>query len=142
MPIIRGMSIFMDKYSGRTPGQWISHLKSSGAPKKLIDQVKAIEDSGKKFGRSREYVIRTILSKIPQKYQSEPIAIKSFVIEPINKKSVELSSEEYKSIEDIILKIAGANDIANVSHIDVHVTNNDCVVRFSCENTKEVALEK
>lgn len=134
------------KTASRTPGQWISHLKSKGAPAKLIDQIKAIEQSGKDYGRSKEYIMRTIIDKIPKKYIEEPTAAhgpeKSEPKAEPKKKSIELELNDKTAIEEIITKIAGVNAISNVSFVTMNLTHNDCIVKFSCEEKKDKKEEK
>jgi len=79
-----------DKKQGRSPGEWISYLKSKNAPKNLIDQIKGIEESGKKYNKSKEYIMRTIIDKIPEKYLKEPTGVHG------KGKSGPLSKEEKK----------------------------------------------
>lgn len=129
------------KTASRTPSQWISHLKSKGAPSKLIDQIKAIEQSGKDYGRSKEYIMRTIIDKIPKKYIEEPTAAhgpeKSGPKAEPKKKSIELELNDKTAIEEIIIKIADANSIDNVSFVTMNLTHEDCIVKFSCEEKKD-----
>jgi hypothetical protein len=42
-----------------------AHGKSSEEIKKVIDMIDGIEESGKKYNRSKEYVARTIHDKLP-----------------------------------------------------------------------------
>ena len=62
----------MDKLAGLSANQWINRLKSKGAPQSLISKIKAIETSGKEQGKSKEYIMRTILDKIPKQYLDKP----------------------------------------------------------------------
>jgi len=120
MEISREMKInnFYDKFAkkGRTPGQWISYLKSKGAPKKLLDQIKAIEESGKKYNKSKEYIMRTIIDKIPKKYLDEPTKVhgpgKSG---PLSQKRK--SSEESGMQERIVMKLAESFINGNISYV-------------------------
>jgi len=132
-----------NKVAGRSVSEWISFLKSKGAPEKLIDQIKAIERSGKEYGRSKEYIMRTIGDKIPKKYLEEPTAVHgpdksgpksdskaSPNAEPV-RKSIELDPKSHKSIEDTITKIASVNNIDNVSFVTMNLTHNDCIMKFN-----------
>lgn len=139
------------KTASRTPGQWISHLKSKGAPAKLIDQIKAIEQSGKDYGRSKEYIMRTIIDKIPKKYIEEPTAAhgpeksgpksdsKAYIKSESRRKSMELKLEnrkaelnqkDHKAIEDIIIKLASANNIDNVERVYISLNKDMGFIRF------------
>jgi len=134
------------KIASRTPVQWINYLTSKGAPKKLIDQIKAIERSGKEYGRSKAYIMRTIIDKIPKRFLEEPTKVhgpeKSAPLsEPTTKKSFELTAEDYASIEDAVIKIAGIHTIEGVSGITMNITPDNCIVKFNCETTKALTEE-
>jgi hypothetical protein len=62
----------MEKQAGLSVTQWVKRLKSKGAPQSVIDKIKAIEQSGKEQGKSKEYIMRTILDKIPKQYLDKP----------------------------------------------------------------------
>ena len=96
--------------------------------RKLTDQIKAIERSGQADGRSKEYIMKALIGNT-SKYGEKSM-------EP-HKKSIELDQNDRTSIEEIITKIAGVNDISNVSFVTMNLTHNDCVVKFSCEEKKE-----
>lgn len=100
-------------HKGRTPQQWISYLKSKDAPQNLIDMVKDIEESGKKYNRSEEYILRTIIDKIPEKYLKEPTSKhgpekSGPKAEPQKKSSI----KDIKNIDEL-LKIAVEDDFFN-----------------------------
>jgi len=125
-----------DKIAGKTPDEWVQFLKDENAPKKLINQIKAIENSGKKYGRSKEYIMRTMLNSIPDKYLDNPTCAEK------NKKSFELSEDNYRKIEAVLSNIAKHNSIEHVTDIDLHITNTDCVAKFSCEKSKKIKNKK
>lgn len=138
-----------DGKQGRSPQEWINFLKSKGAPKKLIDQIRAIEESGKKYNRSESYVLRSIQDKIPSKYLEKPTGVhgpgksgpKS---EPSKKKSsIELSPEEFFEVEHTLQKIAKENGISNVKQVEVSVTANEAIVRFksAVEFQEDISIE-
>ena len=96
--------------------------------RKLNDQIKAIERSGQADGRSKEYIMKTIIGNA-SKFSEEPM--------DITKKSIQLDSNDYKTIEELITKVAGVNNINDVVSVTMNLTHNDCIVKFSCEEKKE-----
>jgi len=119
---------------GRPPAEWIKFLKSKGAPQKLIDQIRGIEESGRKYDKSKEYIIRTIIDKIPQKYLEEPTKVhgpgKSGPLAEKKKKSFELEPDDFFDIEQRVKKIAKENNIENVEEVTFNLTANEGIVRF------------
>ena len=101
--------------------------------RKLNDQIKAIERSGQADGRSKEYIMRTIISNA-SKHSEEPM--------DITKKSIQLDPNDHKTIEDLITKVAGENNINDVLFVTMNLTHNDCIVKFSCEETEKKKEEK
>jgi len=127
----------MNKEAARTPGQWISYLKSKGAPKKLINQIKGIEQSGKDYDKSKEYIMRTIVDKIPARYLDKPSKVhgpgKSGPLAEKRKKSsfsFDKSSQEYISLESLIKKIAEVSHIDQVEEIHVSLTKGEGMMKF------------
>lgn len=51
------------------------HGKSAEEIKKVIDMIDGIEESGKKYDRSKEYVARTIHDKLPKWAIKKPTAM-------------------------------------------------------------------
>ena len=94
--------------------------------RKLNDQIKAIERSGQADGRSKEYIMRTIISNA-SKHSEEPM--------DITKKSIQLDPNDHKTIEDLITKVAGENNINDVLFVTMNLTHNDCIVKFSCSSS-------
>lgn len=128
---------------GRTPEQWISYLQSKGAPKKLLDQIRSIEESGKEYDRSKEYTMRTIIDKIPKKYLDDPSKVhgprksgpKS---EPSKKKSnIELSLDDYFDMESFIRKIAHENDIENIKEVNIAIYPESAIMQFEVDEDKQ-----
>lgn len=69
--------------AGRTPAEvkaavrkaGKAHGKSAEQIKKVMDMIAGIEESGKKYDRSEEYVMRTINDKLPAWAVKEPTAV-------------------------------------------------------------------
>lgn len=129
-----------DGKKGRSPKEWISYLKSKGAPQKLIDQIRGIEESGKKYDKSKEYIMRTIIDKIPKKYIEEPTKQhgpgKSGPLAEERKSSVELDNDSYFDVERAVRKIAKENDIDNVESVEISLTATKGLINFKQSETK------
>lgn len=123
-----------DGKKGRSPKEWISYLKSKGAPQKLIDQIKGIEQSGKKYDKSKEYIMRTIIDKIPKQYLEEPTKQhgpgKSGPLAEKKKSSVNLDHDSYFEIERVVRKIASANNINDVESVELVLKSNSGLIKF------------
>lgn len=131
---------------GRTPGQWISYLKSKGAPQKLLDQIRKIEQNGKEYGKSKEYIMRTIIDKIPKQYLEEPTKVhgpgKSGPLSEKKKKSsIELDNDSYFNIEQVIKKVARDNEIDNVEEVYIKVSSTEGLVMFKQAEASEESME-
>lgn len=69
--------------AGRTPEEVKAAVKKAGKAhgkseeqiKKVLGMIDGIEESGKKYDRSKEYVMRTIHDKLPSWAIKEPTAV-------------------------------------------------------------------
>jgi len=64
-----------DGKPGRSLKEWIADLKKQDAPKKVIDQFKAIHDSVIKDGGDEEHAMRAAIDKLPKKYIKKPTEV-------------------------------------------------------------------
>ncbi|HRZ18944.1 MAG TPA: hypothetical protein P5136_02715 [Methanofastidiosum sp.] len=126
-----------DRSAAKSPEKWVKDLKSKGAPKKVTDMIKGIEQSGKKYKKPKEYIMRTIIDKIPGKYLDKPTGQhgpgKSGPLSVKKKKSAiffEKGSDEFKALEEVLIKIASDSSIENVEEIHIDLYSDHGLVKF------------